>query len=131
LPLLTAFPTICRRLLVLFLPLVGITDMMKGNYITFISVNNGDISAAASREEFSSDESNVRAVTAFCERVVADIVEIVLDGFNRSFDSLQDYVDTYERVAEVVNYHQVVAHPMIRRGWCFVIRRMGSSSRLI
>lgn len=84
-----------------------ITNMMKGNYITFISVNNGDISVAASREEISSDESNVKAVTTFCERVVADIVEIVLDEFNRSFDSLQDYVDTYERVAEVVNYHQL------------------------
>jgi hypothetical protein len=84
-----------------------ITNMMKGNYITFISVNNGDISVAASREEISSDESNVKAVTTFCEGVTADIVEIVLDEFNRSFDSLQDYVETYERMTEVVNYHQL------------------------
>ena len=81
-----------------------LSSIVKQDHITFISVNNGDITVAASREEISSDESNIKAIEGFCANAVNDIVEIVLGEFNRNFDSLKSYVDIYERMGEVINY---------------------------
>jgi hypothetical protein len=78
--------------------------MMKPNNVTFISVNNGDISVAASREEISADENNVKVISTFCEDAVKDIVELVVEQFNKPFKSLTSYVETYERMSETVNY---------------------------
>jgi hypothetical protein len=81
-----------------------ISQVVNNNYITFISVNNGDISVAASREEISADQSNVETITKLYKSTVNNITEIVLEEFNRSFGSLKNYVEVYERMSGVVNY---------------------------
>lgn len=81
-----------------------LSSIVKQDHITFISVNNGDITVAASREEISADESNVKAIEKFCENAVNDVAEIVLDEFNQTFSTLKNYVEIYERMGEVFNY---------------------------
>jgi hypothetical protein len=81
-----------------------ISQIVNNNYITFIAVNNGDISVAASREEISADQDNVDTITKLYKSTVNNITEIVLEEFNRSFGSLKNYVEVYERMSGVVNY---------------------------
>lgn len=83
----------------------AISQIVNNNYITFISVNNGDISVAASREEISADQDNVETITKLYKNTVNNITEIVLEEFNRSFGSLKNYVEVYERMSGVVNYY--------------------------
>jgi hypothetical protein len=84
-----------------------ISTTVRNTHITFISVNNGDISVAASREEISSDQANMSAIDKFCTSSVKDIVDIVVENFDNSFNSLKNYVDVYEAMSEIVCYNHL------------------------
>lgn len=82
----------------------SVASIVNGGYLTFIKVGNGEIDVAASREEVSSDEANLIKIDNFAKDTVNDICDIVVEAFDKSFDNLIEYIQTYEDMHGMINF---------------------------
>lgn len=85
----------------------SLLNVIHKDHIVFIEVENGSVEVAASREEVSSDSSNLAKINEVCNKASETVFEIVKNEFNRNFSSIQDYANVYTSIKDTFHCHYV------------------------
>lgn len=81
-----------------------LVNVTKDNMMVFLRVNNGEITVAASREEISNDNDNMKKIEEISFSSLKSITSHVKESLSKDYDSLKDYYEVYDRLCNIVTF---------------------------
>lgn len=80
--------------------LKNLTSTIQNDHVLFVSVPNGSVEVAASREEISNDKKNIAKISEISRNAIGVIKNIVDEQFDKEFENLNNYVATFDEVKD-------------------------------